>query len=57
MTLSYQCVVQNFLGVRNALKVGETIIVNAPSSSSFNGVAVLEIVRLTEEYCKVREVL
>lgn len=55
MTLSYDCVTQNFYAA--GLAVGESVVVTGvPSSSNPSGVATLEIVRLTDEYCKVREV-
>lgn len=47
MTLSYACVVQNW--VPNGIEVGETVIV-----TEHKGIT-LEVVRLTKEYCKVRE--
>lgn len=56
MTLSYDCVTQNFFPV--GLEIGESVVVtDVPSSSSPTGFVILEIVRLTEQYCKVREVL
>lgn len=50
MTLSYQCVIQNF-AVGN-LAVGATKMVVEPIAM---GGRVFEITRMTEEYCKVRE--
>ena len=46
MTLSYDCVSQNIFSA--GLEIGETVIV-------IDGGKVLEIKRMTEEYCKVRE--
>jgi len=55
MTLSYDCVTQNFYAA--GLAVGESVVVTyVPSSSNPDGVVTLEIIRMTEEYCKVREV-
>lgn len=57
MTLSFECVIQNF-PVCADMSVGSTVVVrDVPASSNPNGVATLEVFRLTEEYCKVREVL
>jgi hypothetical protein len=55
MTLSFDCVTQNFPSTIG-MAVGSTVIVrDVPASSNRNGVTTLEIVRLTNEYCKVRE--
>ena len=57
MTLSFECVIQNF-PVCADMSVGSTVVVrDVPASSNPNGAATLEVSRLTEEYCKVREVL
>lgn len=56
MTLSFDCVSQNYPSCAN-MPVGATVIVrDVPASSRPNGVTTLKVVRLTEEYCKVREV-
>jgi hypothetical protein len=56
MTLSYDCVSQNFPACAG-MTVGSTVIVrDVPASSNPTGVATLEVVRLTEAYCTVREV-
>lgn len=47
MTLSYDCVSQNFFSA--GLAVGETVVV-------VDGGKVLEIKRMSEEYCKVRQI-
>ena len=47
MTLSYDCVSQNFFSA--GLEIGETVVV-------VDGGKVLEIKRMTEEYCKVKEI-
>lgn len=47
MTLSYDCVQQNWFPA--GIEVGETVVVVEKKGE------VLEIVRLTEEYCKVRQ--
>jgi len=48
MTLSYDCVSQNFFSA--GLEIGETVIV-------VDGGKVLEIKRMSEEYCKVKEIV
>ena len=53
MTLSFNCVSQNWpqcLG----MKVDSTLLIVEPIA--YGGRRVLEVTRLTEEYCKVREV-
>jgi hypothetical protein len=55
MTLSFECVSQNFPEAKG-LKEGESIRTTAPSSSSPDGVVLLNIKRLTAEYCHVAEV-
>ena len=50
MTLSYQCVIQNF--EVGSIAVGATKLVVEPIAM---GGRVFEITRMTEEYCKVRE--
>ena len=47
MTLSYECVSQNFFFA--GIEVGETIVVAEEDGRCY------EIKRLTEEYCDVRE--
>ena len=56
MTLSFDCVTQNFPSTIG-MAVGSTVIVrDVPASSNRNGVTTLEVVRLTNECCKVREI-
>lgn len=56
MTLSFDCVTQSFPSTVG-MAVGSTVIVrDVPASSNRNGVTTLEVKRLTEEYCKVREI-
>jgi len=56
MTLSFDCVTQNFPSTIG-MTVGSTVIVrDVPASSNPNGVATLEVKRLTEDYCNVAEV-
>lgn len=50
MTLSYNCVIQNF--EVGSIAVGATKLVVEPIAM---GGRVFEITRMTEEYCKVRE--
>jgi len=55
MTLSFECVTQNYPSTIG-MAVGSTVIVrDVPASSNPNGVTTLEVKRLTEEYCKVGE--
>jgi hypothetical protein len=56
MTLSYECVLQNFPTCAG-MAVGTTVVVrDVPASSNSGGTATLEVIRLTDSYCKVREV-
>jgi hypothetical protein len=55
MTLSFECVAQNWpLCAR--MHVGSTKLIVHPNAYSGTRGVVLEITRLTKEYCKVREV-
>lgn len=55
MTLSFECVTQNFPSTIG-MAVGSTVIVrDVPASSNPNGVATIEVKRLTSEYCDVQE--
>ena len=47
MTLSYECVSQNYFSA--GLEIGESVVV-------VDGGKVLEIKRMSEEYCKVRDI-
>lgn len=48
MTLSYDCVTQNFTG-GESIPVGSTVVVLEADGRCY------EITRMTAEYCKVRE--
>ena len=48
MTLSYECVSQNFFSA--GLEIGETVVVVEDDGRCY------EIKRMSEDYCKVREV-
>lgn len=54
MTLSYECVSQNWPSCKK-MKVGSTKLIVQPNAYSGTRGVVLEITRLTKEYCKVRE--
>ena len=55
MTLSFECVTQNFPTCADMV-VGSTVIVrDVPASSRPNGVSTLEVSRITAEYCSIKE--
>jgi hypothetical protein len=56
MTLSYECVLQNFPTCAG-MAVDTTVVVrDVPASSHQGGTTTLEVTRITDSYCKVREV-
>lgn len=54
MTLSFNCVAQNWPSCAR-MHVGSTMLIVEPKAYSGTRSVVLEITRLTKEYCKVTE--